>query len=178
MNSSITSHNSRRQWIQQSLGLIGFAGVAFPRAFGALSQGDTFPSLSEIGLEGTVPDLSGKVVLVDFWASWCGPCKKAFPVLKELHETYSAKGLVIVAVSLDEEKKNMDAFLQKNPVPFAVLRDPGAKLAEKLSVQNIPTSYVLDSKGKVHSVHIGFEGESTRKKYMDEIGALLNAGKN
>ena len=124
-------------------------------------------------LEGSVPDLKGKVALVDFWASWCGPCKKSFPVLKELHEKFAARGALVVAVSLDEDKKDMDGYLKKNPVPFIVLRDPKSKLAEKLGVEAMPSSFIVGADGRIRSMHLGFEGEATRKLYMQEMEAAL-----
>ena len=172
MNRSSNSSITRRGWVTQVLATAAFT-VALPKLLAAVKPGDAFPNFSQFGLEGTLPDLSGKVVLVDLWASWCGPCKKAFPVLKELHEKFASQGLVIVAVSLDEDKKNMDAFLKKNPVPFTIMRDPKAAMADTLGVEGIPTSFVLSPGGKIHAVHTGFEGDSTRKKYIEEISSLL-----
>lgn len=140
---------------------------------GTPKTGDAFPDLSKSNLEGTLPDLAGKVVIVDFWASWCGPCKKALPVLADLHKEYGSKGVVVVAVSLDEEKADMETFLRKNPLPFTVVRDPKGKLAEQLGIQGIPVSFVLSKDGKVHAMHEGFEGDKTRTRYVAEIEKLL-----
>ncbi len=140
---------------------------------GETKAGDTFPDLAKEGLEGTLPDLTGKILVVDFWASWCGPCRKALPLLSDLHKEYSPKGVVFIAVSLDEDRKDMDAFLKKSPIPFAVVRDPKGKLASKLSVEGIPTSFVVGKDGKVHAVHVGFEGEKVRKKYSTQLDTLL-----
>lgn len=155
------------------------AGVAAPGMVRGetLKVGEKFPDLSKFGLEGAVPSLAGKVVLVDFWASWCLPCKRAFPVMKELQEKFGSRGFQVLAVSLDEEKREMDKFLKKNPVPFAVVRDGKAKLAEALKVEIMPTSFLVDPKGVVLKVHEGFEGEPTRKKYLEEIEQALTAAK-
>lgn len=137
--------------------------------------GATFPALTSAGdLEGTVPDLAGKVVLVDFWASWCAPCKESFPAMKELHEKYSAQGLVVIAVSIDEDKADMDAFLKKNPVPFTLVRDPKSILFdEKLGLAGVPVSYILDRQGKVAFTHSGYEGKKTKKLLTEKIESLL-----
>ena len=140
-----------------------------------LKAGDTFPKLADAGLEGTLPDLSGKVVLVDFWASWCGPCKRSFPVMKELLDTYGPRGFVIVAISVDEKKAAMDNFLAKNPVAFAVVRDARGKLPEATGVERMPTSFLLSPDGKILAVHSGFAGDSTRAEYVKEIEAALKA---
>ncbi len=137
--------------------------------------GAAFPALTSAGdLEGIVPDLAGKVVLVDFWASWCAPCKESFPALRELHEKYSAQGLVVVAVSIDEDKADMDAFLKKNPMPFALVRDPQSKLFdEKLGLTGVPVTYILDKSGKVAFTHGGYEGKKTKKLLTEKIESLL-----
>ena len=115
------------------------------------------------------------ITLVDWWASWCGPCKTSFPVLAELHTTYAAKGLVILAVSVDEKADEMQRFLKKLPAPFPVVRDAEQKLVAAVAVQTMPTSFILDRDGKVRAVHSGFHGDKTRKEYVAEIGKLLNA---
>ena len=138
-------------------------------------SGDTFPDLAAAGLEGTVPDLAGKVVIVDFWASWCGPCKKAMPLLAELQKQYGEKGVVVVGVSVDEVKTDMEAYLKKNPMPFAILRDPKGRLAEQLNMQGVPTSYVVGPDGKICAVHRGFEGEKTRARYLAQLDGLLKS---
>jgi thiol-disulfide isomerase/thioredoxin len=135
--------------------------------------GDVFPALADERLEGTIPSLKDKVVLVDFWASWCGPCKASFPALKEIHAKYAGQGLVIVAVSIDESKSDMAAFLKKNTVPFVAVRDAKGSLAEKLDIQSIPTSFLVDRTGKIVMVHNGYGGDSTKQEYIHAIEAAL-----
>ena len=93
-------------------------------ASAALKVGDDFPDLATFQLEGRpAAALKGKVVIVDFWASWCGPCKESFPAMNDLQKKYGDKGLVIVAVNEDEEKSDMQDFLKANAASFTVLRD-------------------------------------------------------
>lgn len=140
---------------------------------------DKFPDLSQYDLVGKLPDkLEGKVVLVDFWASWCTPCRAAFPVLAELHQTYGSKGLTIVAVSVDETDEAMEHFVKKNPAPFTVVRDPQQKLVARANVASMPTSFLIDAQGRVRFIHRGFKGEETRKKYIREIEELLPGSSN
>lgn len=135
--------------------------------------GDTFPNLSEYSLEGNLPDLKGKIVVVDFWASWCGPCKEAFPALKELHQKYREKGLVIVAVSVDTDRIDMDKFVAKQKPPFTIVRDQTTKLATQLDLGSIPTTFILDRAGKIREVHNGFYSNKTPKEYNAAIEQLL-----
>lgn len=157
-------------------------GIALYLLFGALSSqaadslkvGDSFPDLAGFKLEGKLPDnLKGKVVLVDFWASWCGPCKQSFPVMEELHKRYAERGLLILAVNVDENRPAMEAFLKKAAPSFVVLRDLNQKLVEKMGVAAMPSSFLLDREGKVRFTHAGFRGTETRKKYEEEIESLL-----
>ena len=148
------------------------AGTFFT-AHAALKVGDALPDLTNFKLEGKLPDnLKGKVVLVDFWASWCLPCAKSFPVLDELQKKYGDK-LVIVAVSVDEKAANMEKFLTKHPVSFTVVRDADQKLVAVAEPATMPTSFVLNGDGKVCFLHNGFHGEETRKEYVSEIESLL-----
>jgi len=139
-----------------------------------LKKGDAFPNLKEFALEGTLPDTTGKVVIVDFWASWCGPCKRAMPVLKELHETYHGKGVVIIGVSLDESKADMDGYLKKNPMPFAIVRDAKGKLGEKAGVEGIPSTFIIGTNGKVIEAHSGF-ANSMKKDFSKTLDTALAA---
>ncbi len=142
-----------------------------------LQPGDTLPDLKSLQLEGTVPDLSGKVVHLDFWASWCVPCRQSFPVLENLHQTYGSKGYVLIGVSMDERQPDMDRFLKKNSVSFATVRDAQEKLASKVRPPGMPTSYFFGPEGRLDSVHPKYEGEATRKKYVEIIERLLKTVK-
>lgn len=139
-----------------------------------LKVGDAFPDLATFKLEGKIPDgLKGKVVMIDFWASWCEPCKESFPVMAELRRRFSDKGLVIVAVNEDEKRADMEAFLKKNAADFAIVRDGTQKLVEKAGIATMPSSFLIDRDGKVRFMHAGYRGAETRKKYEEEIEQLL-----
>lgn len=157
-----------------ALSLMLMATAATTHAADTLAVGQQFPDLKGSALEGTLPDLSGaKVVIVDFWASWCAPCKASFPVYDQLQKEFGPKGVQVIAVNLDQNGKQMDAFLKKQPVSFAVVRDAQTKLVAQVKVPTMPTSFVLDAKGVVRFVHIGFHGEETRKLYVEQINQLL-----
>jgi len=143
-------------------------------AFATPAAGDAFPDLASYKLEGKLPDsLKGRIVLVDFWASWCGPCKMSFPALNALLKKYGASGLVIVAVNVDEARADMEKFLRDTPADFTVVRDASQKLVSKVDVQTMPNSFLLDRDGKVRFAHTGFERDKTPKQYEQEIESLL-----
>jgi thiol-disulfide isomerase/thioredoxin len=142
-------------------------------ASAALKVGDTLPDLASFKLEGKLPDtLKGKVVIVDFWASWCLPCAESFPTMDELQKKYDGR-IIVLAVNVDEKASNMDKFLKKHPVSFTVARDAEQKLVAVVSPQTMPTSFILDPTGKVCFLHNGFHGEETRQEYIKEIDSLL-----
>ena len=151
--------------------MLALAGNALA---GGIKTGESFPDLTGFKLEGKLPDATkGKVVLVDFWASWCEPCKQSFPVMEELHKHYADRGLVIIAVNVDENRADMEAFLKKNTATFVVVRDPNQKLVEKAGIATMPSSFLIDREGKVRFTHTGFRGAETKKKYEEEIESLL-----
>lgn len=139
-----------------------------------LKVGDVFPSLADFKLEGKLPDsLEGKVILVDFWASWCVPCGVSFPALNEIHNRYSSRGLVIIGINVDVNRGDMKAFLNKKPARFTIVRDGGQKLVETMAIETMPTSFLIDAEGRVRFIHAGYHGAETKKKYEEEIESLL-----
>lgn len=140
---------------------------------GTPAKGEKFPDLATYSLEGTLPPLTGKVVLVDFFASWCGPCQESFPAMEKLHLKYGSQGFVIVAINLDKKPEDMRAFLKQHAVTFATVRDGSFKLVTDIKIPTMPSSFMLDKTGKVFAVHRGFEGGKTEKQYAEEIETLL-----
>ncbi|HJR69377.1 MAG TPA: TlpA disulfide reductase family protein [Gammaproteobacteria bacterium] len=101
--------------------------------------------------------VSGRVIWVDFWASWCVPCRRSFPWLNAMHRQYGPEGLQIIAVNLDKERALADGFLAEIPADFSVLFDPAGKLAKAFVVQAMPSSYLLAADGTVLASHFGFK---------------------
>ena len=101
--------------------------------------------------------VNGKVIWVDFWASWCVPCRRSFPWMNTMHRKYAAEGLEIIAVNLDKDRALADGFLAEVPAEFALRFDPAGNLAREFEVQAMPSSYLLDADGKVLASHFGFK---------------------
>lgn len=155
--------------------LLGLGGASALAANATLEVGATFPELTALDFEGELPDLSAaSVVIVDFWASWCGPCKQSFPVYEELQRTYADRGVVIIAVNVDRNRRDMEKFLARHAVSFAVVRDAAQKLVSRVAPPAMPTAFVLDRRRAVRFVHLGFHGEKSRLEYVTEINALLS----
>ncbi|HZZ19881.1 MAG TPA: TlpA disulfide reductase family protein [Opitutaceae bacterium] len=143
------------------------------RAGAQVAKGSAFPVLAEQGLSGTVPDTAGKVTLVDFWASWCAPCKASFPAYSSLQQDFAPKGLVIVAVSVDDDPASYASFVAKHKPLFPTVHDAQHKLVASVQVPTMPTSYLIDRSGKVRFIHAGFHGDATERELRAEVTALL-----
>ena len=113
-------------------------------------------------------DLKGKVVYIDFWASWCKPCRKSFPWMNDLHSRYSKDGLTIIAVNLDTDKELVNKFLQKYPADFTIAYDPEGKLAKQFEVKGMPSSYIISRHGKKVFSHVGY-----REKNVSMVESVL-----
>ncbi len=99
----------------------------------------------------------GKVVYLDFWASWCVPCRETFPFMNQLKEKYGKDGLEIVAVNIDTKRPDADKFLAQIPADFTVLFDPKRVVAKIYALKGMPTSFLIDRSGNVISTHLGFQ---------------------
>jgi cytochrome c biogenesis protein CcmG, thiol:disulfide interchange protein DsbE len=98
----------------------------------------------------------GKVVYLDFWASWCGPCKQSFPYMQGLVQKYGAGGFVVLTVNLDRSRSQADAFLRKVGARLPVTYDSAGTLAKQYGVKDMPTSVLIDRQGRVRFTHKGF----------------------
>ena len=154
-------------------GLCLLALTAPPVLADQIQPGAKLPPTSGAGLEGNVPALAGKVVLVDFWASWCGPCKKSIPELNGFHKQYAAQGLVVLGINMDEKAADKDKFLAANPADFPVVRDARHEYVKQVEPRSMPTTLLVDRKGVVRFVHNGFKGEKTTTELKKEIEQLL-----
>lgn len=114
----------------------------------------------------------GKVVLLDFWASWCEPCRHSFPWLNEMQAKYGDR-LVVIGVNVDRERRDAEQFLAQVPARFHVIYDPNGELATRYEVMGMPSSYVFDTSGTLVDTHIGFR-KAARAEREAELRELLN----
>ena len=130
---------------------------------GALVQADSRLDLNAF---------QGRVVYLDFWASWCGPCRQSFPWMEVLKDTYGPQGLEIVAVNLDRHRADADKFLQQFHPTFDLRFDPEGDLAERYKVQGMPSSMLIDRHGVTRFTHVGFRPVDVRL-YEAQVRELL-----
>ena len=115
--------------------------------------GSTFGANAPFELD----DYRGKVVVIDFWASWCVPCRRSFPWLNQMQKKYGDEGLVVIGVNLDASTDDARAFLRDYPANFEIIYDSTGVLAEQYGVEAMPSSFVIDRSGKVVANHFGFK---------------------
>jgi len=150
-------------WISRFLTIAAFAFTASV----------AIPAESEDSSNGPLLDgLKGKVVLLDFWASWCDPCRRSFPWMSEMQRRYGGSDLLVLAVNLDQDRKLAEKFLAAVPAGFRVEFDPGGVLATHFGVTAMPMSFLIDRKGIVRERHSGFR-EAVKAQREQSILKLL-----
>jgi peroxiredoxin len=127
------------------------------------------------GREVTLASLRGRVVLVDFWASWCEPCAREMPLLQRLHEQYQAQGFTVVGVSIDNDAANIRRFLERHRVTFPILHDPGPRprVAGAFGLPAMPTSYLIDRNGIVRYRQAGYRANEG-PRLEQQVRALVS----
>lgn len=128
-------------------------------AASALDKGAAAPAFDLPGKDGAVQlaKLQGKVVYVDFWASWCGPCRQSFPWMNEMQAKYGARGLQVVGVNLDAKSDDARRFLAETPARFTIAFDPAGATPRAYGIKGMPSSVLIGADGKVLYEHAGFK---------------------
>ena len=123
-------------------------------------------------VETTIPIPEGKVLVLDFWASWCVPCRRSFPWMNQMQQKYSDDGLVIIAVNLDKHASDGMSFLEAYPADFTIAYDNERQLAHEYKVQAMPSSFLIDRNGAVIESHLGFKVAKTDAYEAAIVSAL------
>ncbi|MCE1273905.1 MAG: TlpA family protein disulfide reductase [Chlorobiales bacterium] len=142
----------------------------------ALGNGDKAPDFSLPGKQGMVKlsDKAGSVIYLDFWASWCGPCRQSFPWMNQMQAKYKTKGLQVVTVNLDARTDDAMKFLAQNPADFTVAFDSKGQTPKVYGVKGMPTSFLISRNGKILMQHAGFRPDD-RQELEKQIQAALDA---
>jgi peroxiredoxin len=164
-------HGARtRQWLRAAAfcGLLAaslLAGASTP-----LAPNFTLPSRS--GDKVSLADLKGKVVMLNFWASWCGPCRQEMPLLDQMHKRYSSLGFTLLGVNVEADTADAERWLEQTPVSFPVLFDRDSKVSELYEVSAMPSTVFIDRKGNMRYLHRGYK-PGDESEYLNQIRALL-----
>lgn len=141
----------------------------------ALGRGDMAPTFTlptAQGIPMSLADYRGQLIYVDFWASWCGPCRDSFPWLNRLQARYGAQGFKVIAVNVDSDKAAAAQFLKRYPANFSVVYDPKGQLASQYALPGMPVSFLIGPDGRVLGRHVGFR-EGDGEKLNAAIADLL-----
>ena len=148
--------------------------AAMPSAY-ALDPGQSLPAASVAGSDASIVALvdgKARATYIDFWASWCGPCRQSFPWMNRMQDKFGAKGLRIVAVNLDSKRTDAQAFLAQLPARFDLGFDNGGAVARQFGIKTMPSSVLVGADGKVIAVHHGFR-EEDEAELEQRIAAAL-----
>jgi cytochrome c biogenesis protein CcmG, thiol:disulfide interchange protein DsbE len=164
---------AQAKWSVAAFAVAAVCAFALPAC--AVAPGEPAPAfaLPTSGGETVALDrLRGRVVYVDFWASWCGPCRRSFPWMNEMQSKYGARGFTVVGVNVDKRRADAERFLRETPAAFTVVYDEAGKTPAAFAVKGMPSSYLVDADGKVVAVESGFRDEQTAP-LEEKIRALL-----
>lgn len=131
-----------------------------------------FTLKSNSGKNIKLSELRGQVVMINFWATWCGPCRQEMPLLEQLYQKYSAMGFTILGVNVEENPNDAVKWLKERPVTFPILFDNESAVSELYNVSAMPTTLILDRGGNIRFLHLGYV-PGTEEKYQQEIRKLL-----
>ena len=131
-----------------------------------------FSLQSRAGEAVSLSSLKGQVVLINFWATWCGPCRKEMPLLEQIQKKYAPLGFTMLGVNVEEDTRLMDTFLREVPVTFPILLDPANGVSKLYNVSAMPSTVIVDRKGTVRFIHQGYL-PGDEGKYQDLIRQLI-----
>ncbi len=153
----------------------GLACVSPARTVAAANPGAPAPAFTLAARDGgkvSLADLKGQVVMINFWATWCGPCRQEMPLLAQLHDKYAPLGFTLLGVNVEPDSAAAVAWLKGLPVTFPILFDTDSAVAGRFGVDGMPSSVLVDRSGQVRYVHRGYKpGDEAR--YADMIRSLV-----
>ena len=159
---------------RRTAALAGALLLSLPAA-ADLQKGSPAPAFTLQARSGSpfsLSQLKGQVVLLNFWASWCGPCRQEMPLLEGLYKKYHPQGVTLVGISVDDEPQAANAALAKTPVSFPIVYDPESKVSTLYQVTSMPSTVIIDRNGTVRLLHRGY-APGDEKAYEESLRAVL-----
>lgn len=157
-------------WVRASAFAATLAVTSLVGASSSIAPSFTLPSRS--GDIVSLDQLKGQVVMLNFWASWCGPCRQEMPLLDQMHKRYSSLGFTLVGVNVEANTQDAEKWLAQTPVTFPVLFDKENKVSKLYDVSAMPSTVFIDRKGNVRYLHRGYKS-GDESEYLNQIRALL-----
>jgi peroxiredoxin len=151
------------------------ASVLLASAVGAEDLSGAAPNFSLMSRDGehvSLEDLKGQVVMINFWATWCGPCRREMPHLEALHQRYADLGFTLLGINVEDDSRGVDKFLRETPISFEVLYDPANQVSAMYDVIAMPSTVMVDREGNLRYMHHGYQ-PGYEHEYQAQIRALL-----
>jgi thiol-disulfide isomerase/thioredoxin len=124
------------------------------------------------GKDVSLAQYQGQVVMINFWASWCGPCRQEMPLLESIYKKYNKLGFTLLGVNVEPDSKAADDWLKATPVSFPILYDKDSKVSKLYEVDGMPSTVIIDRSGKLRVLHRGYK-PGDENEYLDSIRALI-----
>ena len=153
-----------------ALAAVVVAASAFAADTGGPAPAFTLATLE--GQPGALSQYKGQVVMVNFWATWCGPCQQEMPLLDQMYKKYKPAGFTLIGVNVDKEAPPVKELLARKPVSFPVLLDPANQVSKAYHVDEMPSSVIIDRKGDIRYIHRGYR-PGDENEYQDRIRQLI-----
>ena len=154
-----------------AIAAIVIASTAFA-ASDASGPAPAFTLTALSGQQGALSQYKGQVVMVNFWATWCGPCQQEMPLLDQMYKKYKPAGFTLIGVNVDKEAPAVKELLARKPVSFPVLLDPANQVSKAYHVDEMPSSVIIDRKGEIRYIHRGYR-PGDENEYQDRIRQLI-----
>jgi peroxiredoxin len=151
---------------------IVLASSAFAASGDASGPAPSFTLANLTGQPGGLGQYKGQVVMVNFWATWCGPCQQEMPLLDQMYKKYKPAGFTLIGVNVDKESPAVKELLARKPVSFPVLLDPANQVSKAYHVDEMPSSVIIDRKGQIRYIHRGYK-PGDENDYQDRIRQLI-----
>jgi peroxiredoxin len=146
--------------------------LALPALADPAGPAPPFTLAAKGGSDVSLSQFRGRVVMINFWASWCGPCRQEMPLLESIYKKYNKLGFTMLGVNVEPDSKAADAWLQETPVSFPILYDRDSKVSKLYDVAGMPSTVIIDRSGKLRKLHRGYK-PGDENEYLDSIRALI-----
>ena len=148
--------------------------VSLPTLAGssAAAPAPTFTLASRAGQDVSLAQYRGQVVMINFWASWCGPCRQEMPLLESIYKKYNKMGFTMLGVNVEPNSNAANEWLKATPVSFPILYDRDSKVSKLYDVAGMPSTVIIDRNGKVRVLHRGYKA-GDENEYLDSIRTLI-----
>jgi peroxiredoxin len=152
--------------------LLAALAVSLPVLADTASPAPQFSLASREGKDVSLTQYQGQVVMLNFWASWCGPCRQEMPLLESIYKKYNKLGFVMLGVNVEPDSKAAIDWLKETPVSFPILFDKDSKVSKLYDVAGMPSTVIIDRAGKVRMLHRGYK-PGDENEYLDSIRTLV-----